>query len=298
MVTRHNASELAVIAQEVDAEVIRGPAGTIEYAARGEGHPVLVSHGAAGGFDQALLVTEPLVPSGFRVIGVSRDGYLASPLLPSSTPQSQADKYALLLDALGIEAAVILAVSAGGASAIEFALRHGPRCTALVLVSAIVRAVRPAYLGLLPEQAMNWLLKARAFPFLLRRMPDGLLLRMFGVTIEQRRQMRSDPGADLALRSILEAVRDPMGRRAQGTAADIADARHLPEYPFRELGMPVLVVHGSKDAFAPMQHALDVVAEVPHGEMVEVQDGGHLCIVTHRTFVFQRTVRFLSKTIR
>lgn len=272
--------------------------GPIEYAVRGDGYPVLVSHGAAGGLDQALLVAQPLLENGFRIIAVSRDGYLRAPLSSTSTPLSQADKYASLLDALGVQTAVILAVSVGGPSAIEFALKHSSRCKALVLVSAIVRSVRPAYLGMLPEQMVLRLLKSRTYPRLLARMPDGLILRIFGVTGEEKQSLLTDQGAHAALRQILQDVKDTSGQRSHGNAADAAAARHLPLYPFQDLAMPVLAVHGAKDRFAPIHYTRKAIALVPHGEMVEVPNCGHLCIVTQRRLVFREILRFLNKIER
>jgi pimeloyl-ACP methyl ester carboxylesterase len=54
--------------------------GPIEYAVLGEGPPLLSVHGAGGGFDQGLDLAESLARSGFRVIAVSRFGYLRTPL--------------------------------------------------------------------------------------------------------------------------------------------------------------------------------------------------------------------------
>ncbi|MCX7869282.1 MAG: alpha/beta hydrolase, partial [Terrimicrobiaceae bacterium] len=48
----------------------------MQVAERGEGFPVLVVHGAPGGYDQALAVAEGLGLEGFRVIAPSRPGFL------------------------------------------------------------------------------------------------------------------------------------------------------------------------------------------------------------------------------
>ncbi|HET6980571.1 MAG TPA: hypothetical protein VFI53_00445, partial [Myxococcaceae bacterium] len=48
--------------------------GPIEYASRGSGPPVLVVHGAGGGFDQGLALGERLIDHGYRVIAPSRFG--------------------------------------------------------------------------------------------------------------------------------------------------------------------------------------------------------------------------------
>ena len=46
----------------------------------------------------------------------------------------QADAYAQLLDHLGIDKVVVVSISAGAWSALQFAIRHPERCLALVLL--------------------------------------------------------------------------------------------------------------------------------------------------------------------
>jgi len=43
----------------------------------GEGPPVLIVHGAGGGYDQGLWVARDSVGEGFRIIAPSRFGYAA-----------------------------------------------------------------------------------------------------------------------------------------------------------------------------------------------------------------------------
>src|SRR6188768_505767 len=62
------------------SQLAHTPCGPIEYAVAGEGSPVLVVHGAGGGFDQGLDLGASFARSGFRVIAVSRFGYLGTPL--------------------------------------------------------------------------------------------------------------------------------------------------------------------------------------------------------------------------
>jgi 2-hydroxy-6-oxonona-2,4-dienedioate hydrolase len=114
--------------------IARTPCGLIEYAVTGDGPPVLLVHGAGGGFDQGLEFGEPLARSGLRVIAMSRFGYLRTPLPADASAAAQADAHACLLDALGVRRAAVLGASAGASSAMQFALRHPDRCSALVLV--------------------------------------------------------------------------------------------------------------------------------------------------------------------
>src|SRR5215217_1012590 len=77
--------------------------GDIEYAVQGEGSPMLLAHGAGGGYDQGLLISENYIGDGHRLIAPSRFGYLRSSIPEEGSPAAQADAYAALLDALGIE---------------------------------------------------------------------------------------------------------------------------------------------------------------------------------------------------
>jgi pimeloyl-ACP methyl ester carboxylesterase len=218
-------------------------------------------------------------------------------LAPASSPQTQADKYAWLLDHLGIDSCAIMGVSVGGPSTIEFALRHPRRCKALVLISSIVVRVRPAYLGILPEPALLSFLKSPAYRSILMRAPDRILLRLLGVTTQDEHRTSSDPGAAHALKETLLAARDPQGLRVHGALADMHSARHLPRYPFADLNTPSLAVHGSKDRFAPIRSTAEAIAEMPHGTLEEVTGAGHLCIITHSKEVSSQVTSFLRTAL-
>src|SRR5215469_15368603 len=125
------------------SQVAQTRCGPIEYAAEGEGPPVLIVHGASGGFDQGLDIGEPLVKAGFRIIAMSRFGYLRTPMPQDGSPEAQADAHACLLDALGLRRVAVLGASAGAPSALQFALRHPDRCRALVLLVPVLFVPRP-----------------------------------------------------------------------------------------------------------------------------------------------------------
>jgi len=108
--------------------------GTLEYAVMGEGAPVLIVHGAEGGFDQGIDTTGALAGRGYRLIAPSRFGYLRSTLPGNPTAAMQADAYAQLLDRLGIDKVAVVGISAGAWSSLQFAIRHPERCRALVLL--------------------------------------------------------------------------------------------------------------------------------------------------------------------
>jgi pimeloyl-ACP methyl ester carboxylesterase len=124
---------------QVGSKVADTALGPVEYALAGDqdGPPVLVVHGIGGGYDQGLLVTELEKNNPLRIISVSRPGYLRTPLWVGDTPEQQADAHKALLDSLGIERVAIVGMSAGGPSALAFALRHPDQCCGLVMISAV-----------------------------------------------------------------------------------------------------------------------------------------------------------------
>ena len=116
------------------SQIADTPCGLIEYAVAGDGDPILVAHGAGGGYDEGLDLTRELTQRGFRVVAVSRFGYLRTPIPADASPAAQADAYACLLDTLNISRAAIVGVSAGAPSSMQFALRYPERTSALVLL--------------------------------------------------------------------------------------------------------------------------------------------------------------------
>ena len=127
--------ENGVLAGSKVIETARGP---IEYTTYGQGSPVLVIHGAGGGYDQGLVTAKRFVGEVYQSIIPSRFGYLRTPMPTNgdaATPAAQADNHAALLDALGINNKVIVVgASAGALSSIEFSLRYPDRTAGLVLL--------------------------------------------------------------------------------------------------------------------------------------------------------------------
>jgi pimeloyl-ACP methyl ester carboxylesterase len=154
--------------------------GSVQYAEHGQGPPLLFSHPLVGGFDVGLGCAQTWIGDGFRVIAPSRFGYLGSSLPQGILPADQADAYAVLLDRLGIQRAAIVGYSAGGPSAIQFALRHPDRTSGLILFASALpgKAGRPPrpVAQLLYTDLVFWTLKAYLPRLFLRclGMPKGL----------------------------------------------------------------------------------------------------------------------------
>jgi pimeloyl-ACP methyl ester carboxylesterase len=120
------------------SQVIQTAIGPVEFIDMGSGPVVVHVHGMLGGFDHWKWC-KFLVKAGFRVIVLSRPGYLRTPLASGKTPAEQAALIAALLDALGIDRVALYAYSQGGAASLQDAFSYPERCWGLILFSSLTR---------------------------------------------------------------------------------------------------------------------------------------------------------------
>lgn len=263
------------------SELAQTPCGPIEYAVVGDGPPLLLVHGAGGGFDQVLGIAQALAGRGLKVIAMSRFGYLRTPLPADASAAAQADAHACLLDALKIERAAIAGVSAGAPSTLQFALRHPKRTRAMVL---LVPAGRASDDDLVPApQATEFLFDtALRSDFLFwaatRLARDTLiesilatppaLVRNAGAAERQR--------VDAILAQIL-----PVSTRRLGLLNDARVVSTLPRYPLERIAAPALLISVKDDGFGTWDNARRIAAQVPGARFVGYESGGHVWVGHH-----------------
>jgi pimeloyl-ACP methyl ester carboxylesterase len=252
------------------SRLVDTPCGAIEYASSGAGPPVLVVHGAGGGYDQGLLLGQMVVGDGFRRIAPSRFGYLRTPIPAVPSLASQAEAHACLLDALGLGTVAVVGISAGGPSSLEFASRHPRRTSALVMVSAVsLRSTPPSATtavvvgAFLRSDLVYWLLLRRGRP---------LLLRALGVTGEV--QAGLTPADDAILTRALEAM-IPMSSRRDGILLDEEFVADL-DQPLQRISAPTLVIHALDDTLVSYEHGTHTADRIPGARLVSLESGGHL----------------------
>lgn len=271
--------------------------GPIEYASYGDGPPVLLVHGAGGGFDQLLELAWELAASGFRAVTMSRFGYLRTPLPEDASPQAQADAHAALLEALGIASAAIVGVSAGAPSATQLALRHPGRCRALALLVPLAyapdQAVRaPSGLArFMIEHAIKWdflyWAAASVDPGLVFETILGTPRRaLAGVSPRERTR------AEQMMWNIL-----PLSLRQQGLLNEAATAASLEPYPLEKIAVPTLVVSAADDLYGTYASARYTAERVPGARFVGFESGGHL-MAGHGDELTRELVAFLGEPVK
>jgi pimeloyl-ACP methyl ester carboxylesterase len=262
---------------------IHTPYGSVQYAQRGQGPPLLFSHPLVGGFDLGLGCADSWIGDGLRVIAPSRFGYLGSSLPQGAMPADQADAYALLLDRLGIERAAMVGFSAGGPSVIQFALRYPDRTAGLVLIGSALpgKAGGPPkpVAQLLFTDLVFWALKAYA-PFQFARLlgtPKG-----FRPTPEQRTE-------------ILESEESlfPIRPRKPGVLYDnYISTPDVQGYPLEEISVPTLIINARDDGLSAFQNAARAAERIPGAELLAIDQGGHM-LLGSETLIGQEVARFL-----
>ena len=263
----------------------RGP---IECAVIGDGPPVLIVHGAGGGYDQGLDIATAVAPSGFRTIAMSRFGYLGTPLPDDASAIAQADAHAALLDALGITRAAIVGVSAGAASSLQFALRHPSRCSALVLIVPGLFVPRDAGQASLLTPEMTELLFDTALrsDFLFwaamrvarRAMVRGILATP--PEIVDRASADERARVEQTLQRIL-----PVSPRRIGLVNDARVMSTLTRYALESVAAPTLVASVADDLFGTFDAARYTAEHIPNARFIGFGTGGHLWVGHHDEMV-------------
>jgi pimeloyl-ACP methyl ester carboxylesterase len=278
-----------------EPEIIDTSRGAVECASIGSGPAVLCLHGAMGGYDQGLLLARTIGGPGYRYISPSRPGYLGTPLSRGRSPEEQADLYASLLDAAGVERCGVMAVSGGGPSAIHFALRHRDRCWCLVLVSTCADRLdgSPPLSFVIRKLLMRVPGMAAAARRKVLQDPESAARRSV-TNPELFDRLRRDADAWALLRELQASTTDRMTRRFRGTDNDVHVTRTR-SYPLEAIGVPTLVVHGSADQFVPFERNASVFARRIPGAKLLVLDGGeHAAIFTHRQQAKAEVTAFLA----
>lgn len=242
--------------------------GTIEYADQGEGVPLLVSHGVLGcHVDDVDGWWADLPGPGFRVIGPSRFGYFGSTLPKGATPADQADAYALLLDHLGVDRAVVIAFSAGSGSVLEFARRHPQRVIGLILACCRLGGgiTTPAAFAPLFRLAYS----ADRLFWIFRKLMPNAYSRMMG----RPKGYRPSPREAEAMADFLF----PLKPRREGAVLDgFVSNLAADRFPLGEIAVPTLVVNARDDtSFAPYRFAAEAADRIPSAKLVSIESGGH-----------------------
>lgn len=252
----------------------------------GAGPPLLTLHGGMGGWDQGLILAQCLFgrTPAFRLINVSRPGYLGTPMNARRTPADQADLLAALLDALGLERVLVAAVSAGGPSALSFAARHPDRCAGLILISACTGHldIPPGAVRRLPFIRLAARLRPLgALVSLAARLNPSPAARRSILDADVLRRTLRHPEAGPLLIALQNSVASRLSERLSATLNDVVQFQAMEPLPLAAVRVPLLAVHGTADRVVPLAHLERLAKARPDAHMLRIAGGEHVCLCTH-----------------
>ena len=296
---RFNSDIAAATAKAAQRSVlITTPCGPIEYQEAGTGTPLLMVQGSGGGHDQGMAFAGKLTQRGIRVLAVSRFGYLRTPMPPDASPAAQADAHVCLLDALGIAKAAVLGGSAGGPSALQMAIRHPDRVSALVLLVPL--AYKPPDAADSAKPLTPWaealLMRLIASDFLfwagLHLARDQVIKYVLATPPEQ--VSTASPEERARVNAILDHIL-PVSSRAAGLRSDSVLGKSLGPAGLDKVRAPALIVSARDDGYGTYASAQYTASQITGARFVGFEQGGHVW-VGHDDEVMQEIVELIAPT--
>lgn len=236
---------------------------TAEYTAWGEGPPLVLVPGLAGGTNLLSLLGTSLGKH-FRVYSPNLRG--------------ESDCFVLrrrfgvvdllhdlreFIEYLNLERPLLMGVSFGGMLALEFACRWPHRLGGLVVQGADVR-FEPSVLRRVAGQVLRGYPLPTNNPFV-----NQFFNLLFGRRPRNRRLF------DFVTRHCWATDQSVMAHRFQlAESIDLGDR-------LQRVAVPVQLILGGRDLIVSRTGLNEMIAAIPESELIELPDAGHLAFVTH-----------------
>ncbi|HEV8339974.1 MAG TPA: alpha/beta hydrolase [bacterium] len=257
------------------SSILQTPCGCVEYAALGDGSPVLVLHGTSGGWDQGIFSARGLVEHGFRIIAPSRFGYLRTPFPADPSPSAEGDTWACFLDALKIQRLPVITFSAGAAPTVQLALRHPDRVSAIVLIVPGAGGLTAERAAAPPRLLLDILYRFDFPMWAVMRVAPRVMYYLVAVPASLVPTLPPEERAKLdeAIRIIL-----PVSQRRLGVLNEGKTQSSGVQYRLEQITVPTLLISAEDDLYKTLPVARHAAGIIPNAKLVEFQTGGHLLL--------------------
>ena len=253
-----------------ESRLIETKYGVMEYAISGQGKPVLLIHGAGGGFDQGLWLGRICLDGDYQFIAPSKFGYLNSDIPEEYSAKLQANQYRILLDNLGIEKVSIIAVSAGGPTSMQFANDFPERTEKLVLLSAVSMPPNPNDKDPFYIKFIQTIQKSDFAYWFFTKAFKSQILNLIGIPSDDYKNFTPE---QKELANELLDVMHPMSLRHVGTVIDglVIQDFEMPE----NISVPTLLIHSKNDGLVSYSHAEFANQRIHGSKLILYEYGGH-----------------------
>lgn len=254
---------------------------------RGSGTPVVIVPGVQGRWEWMLPGVDAL-SAHVRVItfSLADEPTCGAPFDPANGFDSYVQQVADVMDAAGVEHAVICGVSYGGLIAAAFAARFPERVTGLVLVSAIPPSWKP-------DDRIRVLTSS---PRLMTPLFCIGALRLYSEIAVARGGTLA--GLRFMIRCIGLVLRYPFLPTLMARRPHLVERLDL-EPDVRRIDGPVLVITGDEpDLVVPVRLTREYLQLLPQARSATIPRTGHLGLITRPDVFADLIVDFVGHTVR
>ncbi|SHE35504.1 Pimeloyl-ACP methyl ester carboxylesterase [Seinonella peptonophila] len=276
-------------------QIITTSKGNIEYQLEGKGKSVILilNGGHCSSCDSPIPFKQLLINQGFQLLIPSRPGYGRTPSSTGKISEQFTDAIVELLDSLHIKKVIVIAISAGGRTALQLGGRHPKRVEKIILQGALTHNQWPdtrtrfgAYIIFNPViEKSFWAF----FRLMLRKYPLGTLkVMMRGLT-------------NLPVNEVLEKMNKEqinktiefLGKLQSGSGF-LNDIQHR-SGDLSRIQAPTLIIHSQHDGGNPISHANYAAKHIPNAELFITEAESHLIWFSHHNDkIEQKIIEFLQ----
>lgn len=271
-----------------DSTVVETTQGTVEYFLTEEENTekpvVMCSHGGIGGVDQARLMLDWVKRDTYRLLCVSRPGYLLTPLASGKSIEEQADLFAHLLDTLAIKKACMVSASAGGPPAYTFAIKYPERLWGLVAIDSVSGFYdMPETVGPIAAMFFTSHLGQRLLKAIGSKKPEWFADEIFRseayFTKDQLQRhidyVLNNEEPKKFMSAFMNSM-NPYNLRKAGTDNDMELYKHLTHLEVEKINVPALIIHGTHDADVKFYDGVYAYEHIKNAQRYWIEEGSHL----------------------
>jgi haloalkane dehalogenase len=230
-------------------------------AGPGDGPVALLVHGFPQSSYMWRDVLPPLAAAGWRALAPDLAGFGDSPLDPPGTWEHQIDALEGLRGEQGVQRCVPVMHDWGALIGLRWACEHPDAVAALVISSS----------GFFHDGKWHGMAKALRTPEVGEQALAGLDREGFAGVLRGSSAAFDDEAID----EYWKGLADEAHRRNALELYRSGDFEKLAGYRLADLRVPVLLLWGETDEFAPLAGAHRFQRELPHTELVVVEGAGH-----------------------
>lgn len=264
--------------------------GIVEFSYKGIGPTVLLLKGGHSTRETDLSHSS-LIYEGYSLLSISRPGYDYTEPSTGKTSEAFADTIVEVLDHLNIKTVNVIAISAGGPTAIAFAAHHPTRVNKLILEAALTspwekRKKQQAKILFGPAERAVW----GSLHTMLKLFPDLVMKQLLSEMTTENVEDYLNELSPNDRRFIYDMV--ATSRSGKGFELDLEHT----VTDMTKIQAPVLGMYSQKDKSVQYTNALLLKSKIPHSEVFEVKADSHLIwIGKDAKQVWNKRLEFLSQ---